>query len=397
MKKSGKPKAEVKARFKIVADSGKFAFTAGSTEILKALAHTTTALMSSAGSQIKGHVVHSTGNELWILGYSSDTFAACRIDKAECSTPGSFAFGQQTLSGLVKGRGDMSFAYSRGVVEFKSVKGTYTGSVPTQQLTDEVAQLLAATLSSEGSTSASLPRELISVLREGVACTAVSDVFDSQPLLSYITLNSGRIAVSSFDKHHFGMFEAKVADKELKFEVALPSRHFTIIDKIASEGGVSFSVRPDCLRVHSESFILVLPTCQTDAKNFTLMRDYIKELGDPTFRAELNLSDLSKVISNLIVLNVDNAKSIMEIRWAAGSKKLVAAFSTTNGSASDSVKIRVPDSSDAICVKLDPRILKDLISLSGTGEASFITVGNVMMLTVQTRSGKARLACALSS
>ena len=387
---------------KISAKPTKFKFVVESKELDTAISKVVAVVTGQGNTSVKGFLLVAQTEKLFVVGYSADTYIVIVLRSGVPEGVGSFSFNHQTLQGLIKNRGEMEFSYLGQDIAFKSTKGKYEGSVHSEQFTEEQASVINAELSRGKNDvhNAVLPKNVLASLKEGVNLTAVKDVFTSEALLSYLTLSEkGFLNVSSFDKHHFGLYTSKVESKGLSFKVALPSSHFNMIERMAEAEDVKFYVRAESLKVVGDNFSMILPSTQTDEKNYTLIKGYLKELEASTFGCTIKIEALANIVANLFTLHTAKANAIFDLSHKSGGTSLGIKFSTATGSAGDAIKATDVNSSASMAAQIDPRILKDIIALlrSNTDCVLSIVPSRVIKLECTTKLGHVTLVGALAS
>jgi hypothetical protein len=242
-----------------------------------------------------------------------------------------------------------------------------------------------------------LPRSVLDCLKEGIALTSIKDIYSGKALLSYMQLDEkGLLTVSAYDAHHFGYYRCKVDAGGMTFKAALPSSHFMIIDRMVEGTEAKFHVQNENIRVEGEGFAMILPSTQVDPRNYDMIPAYLKSLPkEPPYRAKFELSKLQQLTDNLFTLHSVNTS--FEFSHKKGSDDLDVAFKTTNGSASDSIRTTIMNG-ESVKVKLDPRLLRDILNLikSQSTSAMSIVPEKVLRIDVKTKlEGTASLMSAL--
>lgn len=320
--------------------------------------------MGASSSQTKYFFVVARGGKLAIIAYSQDTFCAVRVPNAVSEGEGLFGIEPPSLVGIIKGRTQMEFDFNGRELSFKLVKGKYNGSINTLTIQDEqLSHMRANFAAGKGDTSNTLSRDLLVTLREGMTATAIKDVYAGRELASHIVLDQRSVTISAFDTHHFALYQKKLRNSGFdNLRVVLPVNHFNIIDKMidASDKDSRFVLRAESVRVDGANFLLVLPAIQTEDANFDMVAKFIQAQGNMENRFKYKAENLTTLVDNLYTLHAVNAN--FEI--TSSNKGLQFAFTTANGSARDSLKVETLSSKGEEKVKVDPALLKDLISLS---------------------------------
>jgi DNA polymerase III sliding clamp (beta) subunit (PCNA family) len=359
------------------------------------------AVIASSGSNVKNFILLGIKGKVVLLAFNPDTFVYVVLDGGSSDGSGSFGFTSTTMQGVIKGRADLDFTFTGSECEFKLSKGRYSGKFVTLPITTDQVALINNTFNGKKSKADAqgsvLPRHVLDSLKAGISMTAIKDVYTEQSLLSYMSLSDkGILSVSAFDNHHFGLYKAKVQADGVTFRAALPSSHFLIIDRMVEGEEAKFYIRDENIKVEGDNFMLILPSTQTEDKNYALIASYIKDLDAPQFSCEYDNEKLMSLTDNLFTLHAVNTS--FELSHKEGGTSLGVSFTTSNGTASDSLKV-VPSSSKTIKARVDPRVLKDMLPLlKGQSNAVLsIVVDKVIRIDCGNKDAKVTLVGALAS
>ncbi len=348
----------------------------------------------------RSFILYVQKGKVAVIAFNTDTYAYMTLGEAAAEGDGAFGFDPQTMQGIIKGRALMSFKFTGSECEFKLVKGRYNGKFVVLPITaDQATMVNSAFDAKKRSDDTTLNRDVLDALKEGVALTGIHNVYaPAESILTYLNLTSkGELAVSCFDKHHFGHYALKVEQKGVTFRIAMPSSHFQIIDRMVEGEEAKFLIRPESIRVEGTTFVLILPSTQTEDKNFSIVADYIASLDKPDLACTIDVGKLSTLIDNLFTLHAANAS--FDLSYKEGGTGLTVTFSTNTGSASESLKITTKKAAKALKAKVEPRIFKDILAIiSGQGESSMnIKRSAWVTFVVSAKSGAvARYVCSLA-
>lgn len=347
------------SRFQITSEEEqKFSFT-GSCKVLEQSLDKLFSAVSDSTSGSRNFVVSAYKNRLFLAAFNPDTYAYIEVP-FEVQGSGAFGVDPTVLKGILKGRSEMTFSYTGSDCNFKLLRGKYNGKFVVLPLTSEqIAAFNNVVKSSSDEQDAVLSRVVLDAVKEGLLLTSVKDVYANEPLLSYMNMDRGVLTVSCSDQFHIGFYKAKIKDKA-KFRIALPSSHFQIIDKLIEGEQAKFYIRDQHIKVEGDSFVLVLPATQADDARYTQVVDYISALETPSFSCNCDIQKLQVLTSNLMTLHTANTK--FEFSTKAGTPTLNMVFSTTNGSASDTLKVEVTKPS-TLKAPVEPKMFVDALSL----------------------------------
>jgi hypothetical protein len=324
---------------------------------------------SNAGNKSFALYANKAG-KISILGIGGDSFVAVVASNCKAVSPGIIGFEPDTFLGIIKNRNVMDFNFTdSGECAFNITKGKYSGKVVTLPITSDLLDIINSTLNpKEGKNeiNSNISQELLSLIKEGLAVTAVKDVFNSLPLLSYLEISPKALKISTFDNHHFSFYEKSFKYKGDPFCMATPSVHFQTIDKLVTVYGelktdINFSIKKEKLFVATDNFIVVLPLTQADDRNFKLIPELLKDLNYSEFNCEIEMDKLCTVVDNLFTLHKVNTS--FNFSFKEGSTQLKLLFSSPSGSASDMLKIK-PLKAKEITAKVEPKLYKDVIDLA---------------------------------
>lgn len=377
-------------RITLAEETGKFNFTVASKDLDSAISRLSAVLSTSSAA--KSFLLVGYKEKIALVAFTPDTFVYMLVGSGSSDGPGYFGFVPQTLQGVIKGRSDMQFSFTGSECEFKLTKGKYSGKFVTLPVSsDQIATvntILAVKKSKSDDVGGSvLPRSVLDTLKEGIGMTSIKDVYTGTSLLTYMTLNAkGVLTVSAFDNHHFGFYKAKVDAGGNTFRAALPSNHFLTLERMIEGEEVQFYIKSENIRVEGSNFMLILPSTQTEEKNYTLIESYIKDLDKSKFTCGFNCGKLISLTDNLFTLHAVN--TAFELAHKDGSSALSVTFSTSNGSAKDMLKVETTLSA-TVAAKIDPRILKDMLPLINGHESPVMSIvpGKVFRLDCGSKSG----------
>lgn len=323
-----------------------------------------------------------------VIGLSSDTFALrCVPNATTDADAGLFAFDGAILPGLIKNRSVMEFAYKGNECTFSQVKGKYSGKLNTLDITEDQLTQLSDRVQEKVQGAVALSGEVLAQIRHGLAATAIKDVYQNTALLSYVIIKGGRVQISSFDAQHFGLYKSKV-DSDVELRVALPQSHFTLVEQMAANEAVKFSVSQAGLRALGKSFIVALPATQAEDKHFTMVSDFIKAQQKPVYEASCDMEALVSVADNLFTLYNTNSNFMLQSKGSA----LRLSLSTSSGSASDAIKAETKSKDMKMAV--DPRLMNDVLALSkAVGDPLIKVTDKIFAVSGKSGDGDVFLAC----
>lgn len=375
-----------------------FSFTMNSKE-LSNLVQQISATLDSSPSGSRSYLMLSYNKKLHLVGLSGDTYIILKVEKVITSANGCFAFDPKTLLGLIKNRSEMVFSLlASQELEFKLVKGRYTGKMVTLPITDGTpAVLMSLFTSSSEKDSVSLSEEELDFIKEGLNAVAVKDVFNNNKLLSYITVTKDKMSVSSFDNHHFGLYECSKSFKS-PFSIATPISHFSLISSLSalSKDKLSFEIRSDLLKVSTDNFIVILPLTQANENNFGLVENFLKNLGKVNFESNLDIGKLADIADNLITLHSVNTN--FNLSYKTDTDRLKVTYSVSaSGSASDSIPI-AKNKSSSFSVKVEPKVFSDVLTLVRSNKEASIQIKTDKCLVIKSKTklkNKVTYVCSL--
>lgn len=346
----------------VVESGNPFAFVCNATQFVSVVQKITTVISFSASSKGENnhYVVASSENNLFVLGYSSDSFVGFHIDGVTTSDEGSFEFSPDALVGLLKKRGDMEFEYKNGRLYFKETKGRYKADVTTTSITSEQIPFIRRMFRSEHKSVSLLSPDLLSSLRTAMKVTQLQNVYRTEePIISLIRVKKGVLEVSALDNYHMAYYRAEV-DTDSRFELALPAAMFRLIDKFVSDEGqsVEFAMSSKSFVVNGNTYMITMPPVQIEDDAFARVPGYLKTLKDPV--AEFSFSDSGvKTVDNMLSISGEETKLSIAMD---PSCRIDIALSTEHGTVSDAFKSKGAKIQEKMSVLVDPRIFNDLFS-----------------------------------
>lgn len=298
---------------------------------------------------------------LCLVGLGSDVFVLVAVPNSTVDAGAStFGFVPDKLAGLIKGRSIMQFSFNGQDCSFKQQAGKYTGSIVTQPVTTDQQTSIDNYLSQKSS-GFKLPATLLSVLKTGLAATSIKDVYQNNPLISYVSMNSkGLLQVSSFDAQHFGLFELQTDTKASTFRAALPASHFSLIDQVSDGVDAQFSLSSSNVRVEGKGFIISLPATQAEDKHYQMVSTFLAGMPKPVYACAYDNAQLTNLTENLYTLYSANTSFALQAKDAA----LRIQFTTPSGTAADAMKVAPTKASKPVKAGVDPRLFKDILGLA---------------------------------
>lgn len=375
-------------------NSKAFSFTTDCKILETVIKKVVSALSSSTGASF---FIVSSKKKVSVVGMSGDTFAMLAVPNTKADAEGAFGFAPDILTGLIKNRKDMDFAFNGQECNYKQVKGSYKGHIVTLPITGDQQSTCETFITGGKKADTVIPADTISMLKAGLLSTNVKDVYQGSILMSFIILDKkGSLCVSSFDAQHFGMFKLETGVKGLQIRAALPASHFTLIDQIAAGEDVKFAITNGSVRVEGVSFTMILPATQAEDSHYDMVENFIASLAKPVFRCTYDMAQLTNLTENLFTLY--NANTTFALSYKDGGTALNVSFTTPSGTASDSMKVKPSKTSKAFKASVDPRLFKDILALARSIKEPEMSVTDKVVIMQGTTSEEASLflACARS-
>jgi hypothetical protein len=316
---------------------------------------------SSKSDTGRHHLLVSTGQDLFVVGYSDETHGILKVPHTSIKGKGSFILSDpEVFVKLLKSRPEIEFSYQGALLEYRSVKGKFTGDLNTVKITDEhVARV--NTMFGGLDTGSSLSPELMLRIREGVKYTRLVDTYQGTVILSFIQLEGNSLTVSTSDELHLAHYTAKLKSRSAPFRLAIPALLFSTVDKFTGQEDANFSMTSKGFVVYGDDYLVGFPPLQADQSKFQQVPTYMSMLDKPvcTFTTNVDLIDIQKSLSSLAQ---KGSRYLMSI-----SKRGLVELSlkTDSGSGSDSIRVnKVKLTKSKIEVRIDPIIFADLLELS---------------------------------
>jgi hypothetical protein len=349
--------------------SKQFSFNVHAKELEAAVVKAVATLAGNSTGAKNFSILATKTGKVFVVALGSDTFSLLRVSKAVSTGAGIFGIEVTKLLGVVKNRSDMIFSFTEDLeCVFKADKGNYSGKIVTLPITSDMVMLFNDTFTSvipKGSSAADFTPEILEMLNEGLSSTSIKNVFIPTVMYSYITFTKNHISISTHDTHHFANYSAASEYVGKDFSLSAPITHFQLIDRLVSGYGdssesIKFTVRNESIRVDTDSFIVVLPIIQSAEKNFSLVTDFIEDSTKPDFKGGIRISELAKIVDNLIPLWSVNTS--FDFLHKEKSDKLKITFSSSSGTASDVMSVS-SGKAKTVLAKVEPRVFADLIGL----------------------------------
>lgn len=367
-----------------------FSFTVATKDVEAALKKVN-AIAGATGNPLSTFL-SSDGASLFLLAVNSDSFASIAIE-AKVDGFGCFGFDAQSIVGLIKGRAALAFAFNGSECKFKQVKGSYNGHIVTQPITRDMAGLLENNMSPVDKSGSNIPGELLAMIGDGLKATAISDVYQGTALLTYIKMDGSTLQMSSFATQHFALYRNAANFPKVKINIALPSNYFSVINAVSEGNAAKLYMSSANLRVQGKGFVVVLPSSQVEEKHFNTVAGLVDSLKSAEFTCTYNSAAMLTAVENLITLYSTNTN--FEFVSSKDNTKLAINFTTQSGSASDNIAVTVKKGSKPIKVSADPRLIKDVVSVTSacSGEPVLATFERVIMVSTSYNDANVHVGC----
>jgi len=340
-----------------------FSFSCDSKSLMSAVNKATTvSAFSNSGEAEKHHFIIASSGNLFVVGYSTETFICLKVSNVEVDGNGSIGFVPTILLGLIKNRKELSFEFDSGVLSISAVQGKYNARMNTMAVTDDhtphIDRMLRAKSKGEGS---SMSGTLLEEIRKGVKLADLKDYYNDEQILCAIRVKSGMLDVSSHDNFHMAYYKAKVPSKDT-FELAIPVTTFKLLDRFITDEGedADFFLDSKHFRIVGATYMVSLPPVQVDEDYFDRVPGYVKSLKNPMVELKFEGSAI-QTVDNMFTISDDDTRLSLSV---SDKGNVGISLSTDNGKISDgfkskSVKI---DGAKKVDFMIDPRIFADLFS-----------------------------------
>lgn len=351
-------------KLKIADSTNKMSFTASTSDIKAALSKVEGVTNYSSVSDIeKSFVLCVSQSNVYIIGYSPETFVLVKIKATDVSAKSSsFEFVPSILSGLIAGRADLNFEYDGSRLKLTAVKGKYSCELLTKPITDDQLPRINKALHVNEDKAKSLDSKTLTTLREGIRYAELKDVYAESgkgSLLCLITLSKGELTVDAFDNFHLSSYRATVKSKEA-FRLAVSEASFALIDKFLVQEDIKadFFVSDTGLRVQNDDFVVVLPPIQVDQEQYNLVSNYLKTLHKPSITFAMS-KDAISTVNNMLTLAGKDSRFEFAL---APTGVLKLSLSVDGGDVHDAFKCKEFNmgKSKGFKFKVDPRLFVDL-------------------------------------
>lgn len=339
-----------------------FSFVIDANNLTKQLARVlSVSSFSPSGESERHHILIAHRGEVYIVGYSPETFVCVKTTLEEkCEGEGFFEFDAVALQGLIKRRSHLRMAFESNQLKINAVKGKYACLLKTVEVSPEYIARINKGLSQKAEStelSASDMQELKGAL-DHTALKSIYSIDKDNGLLSYITVSGGRLTVSAMDDLHMALYRAKISSSA-KFQLALSSSAFNLIFKFidGEEDNAKFALGSKGMSVFGESFTLSLPPIQTEDIKFSLVQQFLKTVSSKRKCGFKLPNSAFDTIDNMNAL----AKNKEKFKFALNPKGIVkVTIDTDNGSVSDMFKVADCDASNGHKWSVDPVMFYDL-------------------------------------
>jgi len=324
-------------------------------------------------------VLESTGKELWLWGYSDNTFLRLLCaGVTEIAGEGHFGFETTIINNALKNRGLIAMDKQDATLKFKAKKGKYSGELVTLPISEEAFSTAQAVLSAERSKkagNASIDADLLAVLQSGLSATALSAVVTQDPLETFIHVAKGKVEVTASDNFHLAYFVQKIKDKDTEFKLSVPKAHFDILSKLSSEfkdqkKSTKLFMGSDQIRAVHASYAVALPATQANDATFAKNKQFVQNLPKPTCNFGITKTEFIKVLENIASVYEDGSYITLTSAEARGKDMLKLSIKTLYGSAEDQIEV-TDKKGKPFDLKADPRMLLDILTAADHNKLTF--------------------------
>lgn len=346
-----------------IATKSSFSFVGDSKSLTNAINKVTTvSAFSNSGENEKHHFIVASGGNLFVIGYSTETFICLKVSDVEVTSNGSVGFVPNILQGLIKNRKELSFEFEKGVLSISAVKGKYNARMNTIAVTEDHTPHIERMLSTKSKTSgSSMSGPLLQEIRKGVKLADLKDYYNDEQILCAIRVKEGLLDVSSHDNFHMAYYKTKV-EADNSFELAIPVTTFKLLDRFITDEGedADFFLDSKHFRIVGSTYMVSLPPVQVDEDYFDRVPGYVKSLKNPMVELKFEGAAINTV-DNMFTISDDDTRLSLSVK---SNGAVGISLSTDNGKISDgfkskSVKI---DGAEKVDFMIDPRIFADLFS-----------------------------------
>lgn len=337
--------------FGFVCDSGKI-----SSAIAKTVAVTN---FSNSSDNEKHHLLVSYKGQLFVIGYSSETFIVLNVEGVETTTDGSCGFVPSVLQGLIKNRKELDFSFANGRLSFKATKGKYSGSIITDAVTEDQLPYIKRMMKIKSESGGSISGDLLEEIRKGVKYADLKDYYNDEQILCAIRVKKGVLDVSAHDNFHMSYYKSETKSKG-SFELAIPVVTFKLIDKFISDEkeDADFHLDNKQFKIVGKSYMISLPPVQVDDEYFDRVPGYIKTLSNPLAQLKFN-SEAVRTVDNMFTIADEDTRLSLSV---ADTGKVDISLATESGKIADAFKSKSVklDGEKKVSFMIDPRIFADL-------------------------------------
>jgi hypothetical protein len=332
----------------------------------------------SGGAAMRRHLLVSYEKQLFLVGYSNDTFVAINTG-AKTRSSGACRFDPDLMKGLLKGRKDCKFEFTGAELRFAS--GRYKGSIKCEVIDIDEINKINGYFSTAVDKKDSLSPELLARLHEGVSRTNMVDYHDEKVANSPITINyDGKaLRVMTLTNWSGAMYEAQAKSKHDSFNMVITRDVYNLIKKVAgeTEEDLGFYISDEQFRVENDLLSLGLPPLQESEhsieKFVELMTDLekAKALG----QYQLDVEEAKDTMANIDVLSSDSSAVNMDFqtkKGKGGKPMFRAVFGISNdlGSTENSFQVKFIGPKKPIFVQGYSRIVKDMFNNAKAGKVT---------------------------
>lgn len=351
-------------RCKVTESGPSFSFISDTSKVTNAINKVVNVTsFSKCSENEKQHLIVAYNSELFVLGYSPETFVVVRVEGVVTDKDASFGFVPKTVLGLIKNRKELSFTYDGSRLTLKAIQGQYSADLTTTEITSSQLPFINAKLKPKKEAEQSLDALTLAKIRTGVNYADITNAYnkDEKPLC-HIKLEKKELKIGAFDNHHFVQYTTKVNSTD-SFKISMSTEVFKLVDKfIADEKDTDsdFSIRSNSFEVRGTNYTISLPPIQVEDSAFNTIDIYVKGLKAPVGKLKFNSSGIDTV-DNMFTLAKTDSRLTMCVY---DNNKVSISLKTEEGSISDAFKSSLVELTgmDKFQFMVNPTIFSDLFN-----------------------------------
>lgn len=293
------------------------------------------------------------GGGIQVLATGDDVSASLMVKDSKTETAGEVTVPVAQIQGLIKGRGELTIAYTSKKESAVALEGKNYRS---EFATPPFAPIEVKTSEAKG---VKFNKGIQTLLEEAMSRVSLSGAYTDDPIHLFVGLRGKKgSVVACGDQYHFAHFHHEVDLGTNEF--TMPLSTFQVIASLAGKEAYRLFIEGSQVFVSNDNIALAMPLVQSgdelSLEGFNQLVGTFKKTSDCF--VDIAKDALSAALSNIGAVY----EASVPLELSVKGNKLQLAFRTGHSSLKESLKVSKSKWKDKSVVKVDPALLQDTIA-----------------------------------